>query len=147
MRGDIFRKFPGFIIPRERRHRSTRRGRVDPGDRPSARFIADGMTGYARAQMRANPTGPIPETCRDNVSGPRGARCRGSLVTRVGALDGVACSVGPIESTLERGAAGDMQQASRCASSAACYPRARPEKAPPLPLPRGLANRTDSGRG
>ena len=76
MRGDIFPAFPGFIIPRERRHRSTRRGRVDPGDRPSARFIADGMTGYARAQMRV-PLARQPDRA-DRVGTPcRGPEARG----------------------------------------------------------------------
>lgn len=84
MRRDIFLKFPGFIIPRERRHRSTRRGRVDPGDRPSARFIADGMTGYARAQMRVPRARQPDRADSGDVSGHRvGAPRRAvSSVTR-----------------------------------------------------------------
>ena len=84
MRRDIFLKFPGFIIPRERRHRSTRRGRVDPGDRPSARFIADGMTGYARAQKRVPRARQPDRADSGDVSGHRvGAPRRAvSSVTR-----------------------------------------------------------------
>jgi hypothetical protein len=83
MRGDFFGSFRGFSFL-ERRHRSTRRGRVDPGDRPSARFIADGMTGYARAQMRV-PIARQPDRADSgDVSGHRvGAPRRAvSRVTR-----------------------------------------------------------------